>query len=79
MNHSKILWDKLNENVWGKLNESTKYKSIPNLESKQTLNEKKPIIEFIIDFFDNGKNYIELLELLNNTALSAIFDNQDNW
>nr|YP_009580358.1 hypothetical chloroplast RF2 [Juniperus tibetica]QBK47113.1 hypothetical chloroplast RF2 [Juniperus tibetica] len=79
MNHSKILWDKLNENVWGKLNESTKYKSIPNLESKQTLNEKKPIIEFIIDFFDNGKNYMELLELFNNAGLSAIFDNQDNW
>nr|YP_009117528.1 hypothetical chloroplast RF2 [Hesperocyparis glabra]AJE71071.1 hypothetical chloroplast RF2 [Hesperocyparis glabra] len=80
INHSKILWAKLNENVWAKFNENgTKCKSIPNLESKQTLNEKKPIIEFIIDVFDNGKNYMELLELFNNAGLSAIFDNQDNW
>nr|QYB21846.1 hypothetical protein RF2 [Microbiota decussata]BBN66747.1 hypothetical protein [Microbiota decussata] len=82
MNYSKILWAKLNENVWDKLNENDiKSKSIPNLECKPTLglNEKKPIIEFIIDVFDNGKNYMELLELLNNAGLSAIFDNQDNW
>nr|BCB64845.1 hypothetical protein RF2 [Chamaecyparis obtusa var. obtusa]BCB64928.1 hypothetical protein RF2 [Chamaecyparis obtusa var. obtusa]BCB65011.1 hypothetical protein RF2 [Chamaecyparis obtusa var. obtusa]BCB65094.1 hypothetical protein RF2 [Chamaecyparis obtusa var. obtusa]BCB65177.1 hypothetical protein RF2 [Chamaecyparis obtusa var. obtusa] len=85
LNSSQILWDKLNGNVWDKLNENEiKSKSIPNLEfsiNKPTLdlNEKKPIIEFIIDFFDNGKNYMELLELLNNAGLSEIFDNQDNW
>nr|YP_009380002.1 hypothetical protein [Chamaecyparis formosensis]BAX56529.1 hypothetical protein [Chamaecyparis formosensis] len=85
LNSSKILWDKLNGNVWDKLNENEiKSKSIPNLEfsiDKGTLdlNEKKPIIEFIIDVFDNGKNYMELLELLNNAGLSEIFDNQDNW
>nr|AQM38996.1 hypothetical protein RF2 [Chamaecyparis lawsoniana] len=85
LNSSQILWDKLNGNVWDKLNENEiKSKSIPNLEfsiDKPTLdlNEKKPIIEFIIDFFDNGKNYMELLELLNNAGLSEIFDNQDNW
>nr|YP_010165203.1 hypothetical protein RF2 [Chamaecyparis pisifera]QRN72076.1 hypothetical protein RF2 [Chamaecyparis pisifera] len=85
LNSSKILWDKLNGNVWDKLNENEiKSKSIPNLEfsiDKRTLdfNEKKPIIEFIIDVFDNGKNDMELLELLNNAGLSEIFDNQDNW
>nr|AQM38913.1 hypothetical protein RF2 [Calocedrus macrolepis] len=82
INHSKILWAKLNENVWDKLDENDiKSKSIPNLEYKPTLslNEKKPIIEFIIDVFDNGKNYMELLELFNNAGLPAIFDNQDNW
>nr|QYB22750.1 hypothetical protein RF2 [Tetraclinis articulata]BBN66993.1 hypothetical protein [Tetraclinis articulata] len=82
INCSKILWAKLNENVWDKLNENDiKSKSIPNLECKPTLglNEKKPIIEFIIDVFDNGKNYMELFELFNNAGLSAIFDNQDNW
>ena len=82
INCSKILWAKLNENVWDKLNENDiKSKSILNLECKPTLglNEKKPIIEFIIDVFDNGKNYMELFELFNNAGLSEIFDNQDNW
>nr|QYB21438.1 hypothetical protein RF2 [Fitzroya cupressoides] len=62
-----------------------KSKSIPNLESSQTiaplvLNEKKSIIQFIIDAFDNGKNYMELLNNTDfSTCLSTIFDDQDNW
>nr|YP_009629183.1 hypothetical protein RF2 [Thuja sutchuenensis]ASN65411.1 hypothetical protein RF2 [Thuja sutchuenensis] len=75
-NSSKSLWDKVNRNVWDEPNE-IKSKSIP--KPTLVLNKKKPIIEFIIDVFDNGKNYMELLELFDNAGLSAIFDNQDNW
>nr|QYB21029.1 hypothetical protein RF2 [Austrocedrus chilensis]BBN66421.1 hypothetical protein [Austrocedrus chilensis] len=65
-----------------------KSKSIPNLESsidKQTiaplvLNEKKSIIQLIIDAFDNGKNDMELLNNADfSPCLSEIFDDQNNW
>nr|QYB20982.1 hypothetical protein RF2 [Athrotaxis laxifolia] len=76
----KIISDEININP---IENEIKSKSIPNLESsidEETiaplgLNEK-PIIESIIDVFDNGKNY---MELLNNAGLSAIFNDRDNW
>nr|UPV71210.1 hypothetical protein RF2 [Cephalotaxus sinensis]UPV71292.1 hypothetical protein RF2 [Cephalotaxus sinensis] len=39
------------------------------------LNEK-PINQLIIDLFDNEKNYMELFD---NTGLSTIFNDRDNW
>nr|QYB21931.1 hypothetical protein RF2 [Papuacedrus papuana] len=73
------FWDEQND---------LKSKSIPNLEfsiDKQriaplVLNEKKSIIQLIIDALDNGKNYMELLNNADFSAfLSVIFDDQDNW
>nr|UFA48282.1 hypothetical chloroplast RF2 [Cryptomeria japonica var. sinensis]BAH73414.1 hypothetical chloroplast RF2 [Cryptomeria japonica]UFA48364.1 hypothetical chloroplast RF2 [Cryptomeria japonica var. sinensis]UFA48611.1 hypothetical chloroplast RF2 [Cryptomeria japonica var. sinensis]UFA48694.1 hypothetical chloroplast RF2 [Cryptomeria japonica var. sinensis] len=76
----KIISDEININP---IENEKKSKSIPNLESlidEQTISplglNEKPIIESIIDVFDNGKNY---MELLNNAGLSAIFDDRDNW
>nr|QYB20770.1 hypothetical protein RF2 [Callitris pyramidalis] len=67
------------------INKSRSNAGDPNLESSQTiaplvLNEKKSIIQLIIDAFDNGKNDMELLNNADfSTCLSAIFDDQDNW
>nr|QYB22504.1 hypothetical protein RF2 [Sequoiadendron giganteum]BBN66911.1 hypothetical protein [Sequoiadendron giganteum] len=85
-NPNKIFENKIYKIIWEIINpleNERESKSIPNLESsidEQTiaplgLNEK-PIIESIIDVFDNGKSY---MELSNNAGLSAIFNDRDNW
>nr|QXM16753.1 hypothetical protein RF2 [Libocedrus chevalieri] len=82
INDDDIIWNHIF------LTDDLDDKSIPNLESsidKQTiaplvLNDKKSIIQLIIDAFDNGKNYKELLNNADfSTWLSSIFDDQDNW
>nr|QBK33137.1 hypothetical protein Ycf2 [Taxus phytonii] len=60
-------------------------KSIPSQKSESLIDEEtiaslgfndKPMNESIIDLFDNEKNYMEFFD---NTGISRIFNNRDNW
>nr|YP_009059784.1 hypothetical protein Ycf2 [Amentotaxus formosana]UPV69862.1 hypothetical protein RF2 [Amentotaxus formosana]BAP47774.1 hypothetical protein Ycf2 [Amentotaxus formosana] len=69
------------------IKKSSKSKSIPAFSQRSEslidegtlaplgLNEK-PMNQSIIDLFDNEKNYIELFD---NTGISTIFNDRDNW
>nr|YP_010390356.1 hypothetical protein RF2 [Torreya taxifolia]UPV70028.1 hypothetical protein RF2 [Torreya taxifolia] len=69
------------------IKKSSKSKSIPNFSQRLEslidegtiaslgLNEK-PLNQSIIDLFDNEKNYMELFD---NSGISTIFNDRDNW
>nr|QBK35515.1 hypothetical protein Ycf2 [Taxus floridana] len=91
-NNSNFDWYQTTKKLFGiildelaPLERDIESKSIPSQKSESLIDEEaiaslglndKPMNESIIDLFDNEKNYMEFFD---NTGISRIFNNRDNW